>query len=88
MEFIEELRKKVEEGLRLNTDEYIKLLEDTVKPWALDVANGSPFVWQKDSTPCHTSWRSKMWLAKNFFEYTKGFHTEFSLFEFEYKKLT
>ena len=59
-----------EQGLRLNTDGYIDLLTNVVKPWILGVARGRPFVWQQDSAPCHTSRRSQMWLSNNFFDYT------------------
>ena len=43
------------ERLRLILDAYVELLITVVKPWITRVANGRPYVWQQDSTPCHTS---------------------------------
>ena len=42
------------EGLRLNSDGYVELLNTVVKPWITRIANGRPYVWQQDSAPCHT----------------------------------
>ena len=39
------------EGLRLNSDAYVKLLITVVKPWITRVSNGRPCVWQQDSPP-------------------------------------
>lgn len=57
------------EGLRLNSDGYVELLNTVVKPWITRVANGRPFVWQQDSAPCHTSRKSQKWLAENFYDF-------------------
>jgi hypothetical protein len=57
-------------GTKVNTDEYIKVLEDVVKPWIL--ANYGPhqkYIFQQDGAPCHTSNRTQKWLKDNM----KGF---------------
>lgn len=54
------------QGLRLNTDGYIKCLEEVVLPWIKGVAGERPYAWQQDSAPCHTSRRSLAWLSDNF----------------------
>ena len=53
-------------GLKLNTEAYIKCLEKVVLPWIVEVATGRPYVWQQDSAPSHTSWRTQSWLSENF----------------------
>jgi inhibitor of nuclear factor kappa-B kinase subunit alpha len=53
-------------GTKVNTDEYIKVLEDVVKPWIL--ANYGPhqkYIFQQDGAPCHTSNRTQKWLKDN-----------------------
>ena len=57
------------EGLRLNSDAYMELIITVVKPWITRVTNGRPYVWQQDSTPCHTSGKSQKWLLANFYDY-------------------
>ena len=57
------------EGLRLNSDDYVELLITVVKPWITRVANGRSYVWQQDSTPCHTSGKSQQWLSSNFCDF-------------------
>lgn len=52
-------------GLRVNASEYIKVLEDTVKPWMDGVANGRPYVFQQDSAPAHKARATQNWLADN-----------------------
>ena len=59
-----------EEGLRLNSDGYVKLLGNVVKPWLERVAAGRPYVCQRDSAPCHTSGKSQKWLSENFYDFT------------------
>ena len=46
-------------GLRLNTEAYIKYLEELVPPW---VAAGRPYVWQQNSAPYHICQRIQCWL--------------------------
>ena len=58
------------EGLRLDTNGYIRVLSEVVKPWIDQVAAGRPFVWQQDSALCHTSRRTQAWLSENFAGHT------------------
>ena len=57
------------EGLRLDTDGYIGVLRDVVKPWIDRVADGRLYVWQQDSAPCHTSRKTQAWLSENFVDH-------------------
>ena len=52
-------------GLKINTDEYIKVLEEVVKPWMDSVAGGRHYVFQQDGAPAHTSLRTQEWCRKN-----------------------
>ena len=52
-------------GLKINTDEYIKVLEEVVKPWMDSVAGGRHYVFQQDGAPAHTSARTQEWCRKN-----------------------
>ena len=56
-------------GLRLKSDSYVELLITVVRHWMTRVANGRPYEWQQDSAPCHTSWKSKIWLLANYYVY-------------------
>ena len=58
------------DGLRLNTEGYIQVLSEVVKPWIDRVARGRPYVWQQDSAPCHTSRKTQAWLSENFVDHT------------------
>lgn len=51
-----------EKGLRVNSDEYIKVLRDVVVPWMNQVASGRPYVFQQDSAPAHASKKTLSWL--------------------------
>ena len=57
------------EGLRLNSDGYVKMLTTVVKPWITRVANNRPYVWLQDSAPCPTSGKSQKWLSANFYDF-------------------
>ncbi|XP_061516646.1 uncharacterized protein LOC133393851 [Anopheles gambiae] len=59
-----------EQGLRLNADGYISMLDTVVKPWITRVANGRPYVFQRDSAPCHTGSKTIKWLVANFKDFT------------------
>ena len=52
--------------LNLNTEVYIKCLEEIVPPWIKTIAAGRSYVWQQDSAPCHTHRRIQSWLSENF----------------------
>ena len=53
-------------GPRLNTEAYIKCLEEVVPPWIKRVAAQRLYAWQQISVPYHTSRRTQCWLRKNF----------------------
>ena len=43
-------------GLRLNTEAYIKSMEEVVLSWIESGGvSGRPYVWQQDSAPCYIS---------------------------------
>ncbi len=44
-----------EASLRVNTNVYIDMLTNVVKPWMDGVAAGRPYFWQQDRAPTHTS---------------------------------
>ena len=56
-------------GLKVNTEEYLKVLEMHVLPWIRKVAAGRPYVWQQDSAPCHTSRKAQAWLSDKFYDF-------------------
>ena len=58
-----------QKGLKVNTVEYLKVLEMPVLPWIHKVAAGRPHVWQQDSAPCHTSRKTQLWLSNNFINF-------------------
>ena len=51
-----------EQGLRLNFNDYEKLLER--------VTAGRPYVWHQDSAPWNTFRKSQKWLSENFYDFT------------------
>ena len=50
------------EGLRVATNNYIKVLKTVVKPWMVGVASKSPYVFQQDSAPVHMAHMTQAWL--------------------------
>ena len=42
-----------QEGLRVNADGYIRVLETVVKPWIDRVTQGRSYVFQQDSVPAY-----------------------------------
>ena len=54
------------QGLKLNTEAYIKCLEEVVLLWIERVTAGEPYMWQWDSEPCDKSRRTQCWLWENF----------------------
>lgn len=46
-----------EAGLRINSEEYLRVMEVVVKPWMEEVAAGRPYVFQQDGAPAHNSAR-------------------------------
>ena len=58
-----------QKGLKVNTVEYLKVLEMHILPGICKVANGRPYVWQQDLTPCHTQRKTQLWLSNNFIDF-------------------
>ena len=58
-----------QKGLKVNTVEYLKVLEMHILPWIRKVANGKPYVWQQNSVPCHTSRETQLWLSNIFIDF-------------------
>ena len=54
-----------EKGLKVNTDVYLDVMQNIVKPWMDRVANGRDYVFQQDSAPAHASKRTQAWLLEN-----------------------
>ncbi|XP_054714652.1 uncharacterized protein LOC129224251 [Uloborus diversus] len=54
-----------EEGLRINADGYIHVLETVVKPWMNMVAAGRDYVFQQDSAPAHKPRKTQACLHSN-----------------------
>jgi hypothetical protein len=54
-----------QEGLKVNTDVYIGLLEKYLKPWLIENYPNEDFVFQQDGAPAHTSHRTQAWFGEN-----------------------
>ncbi len=54
-----------ETGFRVNTNVYIDVLTNMVKPWMDGVAAGRPYIWQQDGAPAHTSKKTQNWCREN-----------------------
>jgi DNA-binding Lrp family transcriptional regulator len=52
-------------GLKINTEEYIRVLREVVKPWMDGIANGRHYVFQQDGAPAHTSKATQDWCREN-----------------------
>jgi hypothetical protein len=53
-------------GTKVNSEEYIHVLETVVKPWIQrNYGLKGDYVLQQDGAPCHTSKRTQKWLADN-----------------------
>ena len=57
-------------GLRLNKDDYIKLLVTLVTPCQERVVGGRPYMWQQDSSSCYIPGMCQKWLLENFNNFT------------------
>jgi hypothetical protein len=57
-----------EASLRVNTDMYIDVLTNEVKPWMDGVAARRarrPYIWQQDGAPAHTLKKTQDWCREN-----------------------
>ncbi len=54
-----------EQGLRVNAEVYIDVLEHKVVPWMERIAAGRPYVFQQDGAPAHTSARAQAFCARS-----------------------
>ncbi len=52
-------------GLKVNLEEYVKVLRDVVKPWMDGVAAGRHYVFYQDDAPAHNSKLAQDWCAAN-----------------------
>lgn len=52
-------------GVRINTDKYLAIMNDKVKPWILANYPDGNYVFQQDGAPAHTSKRTQEWLDAN-----------------------
>ena len=57
-----------EVGLRVNTDIYLQVMEQSVLPWIRGIVGDRPWVWQQDSAPCHVSHRALAWLKEHCYD--------------------
>ena len=54
---------------RLNTEAFIKWLEEIELPWIERVTTGRPYIWKQASVPCQTSRRTESCLWENLCDY-------------------
>ena len=53
------------QGLKINTEVYLDVLQRVMVPWMRSVAAGRPFTFQQDSAPAHKSKKVQAWLKAN-----------------------
>jgi hypothetical protein len=58
-----------EKGLKINAQEYLKVMQDVVKPWMDTVANGRHYVFQQDGAPAHNAKVTQEWCEANLPEF-------------------
>ena len=57
----------IPQGVKVNTDVYLEMLETMVKPWVESQDWGeNGFCFQQDGAPSHTSNRTQEWCKENF----------------------
>jgi hypothetical protein len=52
-------------GLRVDTGEYLNVMETVVKPWMDQIAGNRHYIFQQDGAPAHNSKKTQNWLKKN-----------------------
>ncbi len=55
-----------EQGLKINAEVYVHVLDTVVKPWMERVARGRKYVFQQDGAPAHTSKSAQEYCARSF----------------------
>ena len=63
-----------EVGLKVNTKVYLNVLKSVVIPCCNQVAGGTPWLWQQDSTPAHKSKDTQVWLQKECYDFVPFSH--------------
>jgi hypothetical protein len=58
-----------QKGLKINAQEYLKVMEEVVKPWMDGVANGRHYVFQQDGAPAHNAKVTQDWCQANLPEF-------------------
>ena len=56
-------------GLKINTEEYLKVMKEVVKPWMDGVASGRDYTFQQDGAPAHNSKTTQKWCLENLPEF-------------------
>jgi hypothetical protein len=56
-------------GLKINTEEYLKILKEVVMPWMDGVAARRHYMFQQDGAPAHNSKTTKEWCQENLPEF-------------------
>ena len=68
-EFVDKLQNRIdedfEEGLRVNADAYIHVMETVVNPWMEGAAGDRHYVFQQDGAPAHNANKMQAWLEEN-----------------------
>ena len=52
-------------GLRVGTEEYLKVMRRVVKPWIESTYPDGNYIWTQDGAPGHTSKKTQEWLKNN-----------------------
>jgi uncharacterized protein YpbB len=52
-------------GLRVNTDEYLDVMETAVKLWMDQLAGNCHYIVQQDGIPIHNNKKMQKWLKEN-----------------------
>ena len=52
-------------GLKIYADEYLKVMNDVVKPCVDRVAGGCHYIFQQDGPPAHNAKKTQDWLKEN-----------------------
>jgi transposase len=56
-------------GQKVNSEVYLTVMKDVVKPWMENIARGRHYVFQQDGAPAHTSNVTQSWLRENLPEF-------------------